>query len=117
MPAFAQQAGGMFTDAQVDIIVSGIRSRWAKRYGERRLLGASYRPILRESYPGLSSFLLWRPPGVSAVENRRTSIAEGLHRLSAAGIPDPGAWQTLRESAHVSLAYAADSARTCADDL
>src|SRR5882762_4842844 len=30
MPAFAQQAGGMLTDAQVDIIVSGIRSRWAK---------------------------------------------------------------------------------------
>jgi mono/diheme cytochrome c family protein len=30
MPAFAQQAGGMLTDAQIDIIVSGIRSRWAK---------------------------------------------------------------------------------------
>src|SRR5229473_6696735 len=30
MPAFAQQAGGLLTDAQVDIIVSGIRARWAK---------------------------------------------------------------------------------------
>lgn len=30
MPAFAQQAGGMLTDGQIDIIVSGIRSRWAK---------------------------------------------------------------------------------------
>ena len=30
MPAFAQKAGGMLTDAQVDILVHGIRDRWAK---------------------------------------------------------------------------------------
>jgi len=30
MPAFAQSAGGMLTDAQIDAIVDGIRSRWAK---------------------------------------------------------------------------------------
>jgi len=30
MPAFAQKAGGMLTDAQVDILVHGIRARWAK---------------------------------------------------------------------------------------
>jgi cytochrome c oxidase cbb3-type subunit 3 len=30
MPAFAQQAGGMLTDAQINIIVGGIRARWAK---------------------------------------------------------------------------------------
>ncbi len=30
MTAFAQSAGGMVTDKQIDIIVSGIRSRWAK---------------------------------------------------------------------------------------
>lgn len=30
MPAFAQSAGGMLTDKQIDAIVSGIRSRWAK---------------------------------------------------------------------------------------
>lgn len=30
MPAFAQKAGGMLTDAQVDILVHGIRTRWAK---------------------------------------------------------------------------------------
>jgi mono/diheme cytochrome c family protein len=29
MPAFAQSAGGMLTDKQVDSIVSGIRTRWA----------------------------------------------------------------------------------------
>jgi mono/diheme cytochrome c family protein len=30
MPAFGRSAGGMLTDKQIDAIVSGIRSRWAK---------------------------------------------------------------------------------------
>jgi len=30
MPAFATSAGGMLTEGQIDVIVSGIRSRWAK---------------------------------------------------------------------------------------
>jgi mono/diheme cytochrome c family protein len=30
MPAFAQTAGGMLTDKQVDVIVRGIRERWSK---------------------------------------------------------------------------------------
>jgi cytochrome c oxidase cbb3-type subunit III len=30
MPAFAQAAGGMLTDKQVDALVSGIRSRWSR---------------------------------------------------------------------------------------
>ena len=30
MPAFAQSAGGMLTDKQIDAIVSGIRERWSK---------------------------------------------------------------------------------------
>jgi len=30
MPAFAQHAGGMLTDAQVDALVGGIRSRWSR---------------------------------------------------------------------------------------
>jgi len=29
MPAFAQSAGGMLTDKQIDALVNGIRSRWA----------------------------------------------------------------------------------------
>jgi cytochrome c oxidase cbb3-type subunit III len=31
MPAFAQSSGGMLTDAQIDIIIQGIRSRWAQK--------------------------------------------------------------------------------------
>jgi cytochrome c oxidase cbb3-type subunit III len=30
MPAFAQSAGGMLTDKQIDVIASGIRSRWSR---------------------------------------------------------------------------------------
>jgi cytochrome c oxidase cbb3-type subunit 3 len=30
MPAFAQSAGGMLTDKQIEVIVSGIRSHWSK---------------------------------------------------------------------------------------
>lgn len=30
MPAFAQSAGGMLTDEQIDVIVRGIRSRWSR---------------------------------------------------------------------------------------
>jgi cytochrome c oxidase cbb3-type subunit III len=30
MPAFAQHSGGMLTDGQINVIVGGIRSRWAK---------------------------------------------------------------------------------------
>lgn len=30
MPAFARRAGGMLTDAQVDVLVKGIRSNWRK---------------------------------------------------------------------------------------
>lgn len=29
MPAFAQSAGGMLTDKQIDVLVSGMRSRWS----------------------------------------------------------------------------------------
>ena len=31
MPAFAESAGGMLTDAQIDVITKGIRSRWSKQ--------------------------------------------------------------------------------------
>jgi mono/diheme cytochrome c family protein len=30
MPAFAQRAGGMLTEPQIDALVSGIRSRWSR---------------------------------------------------------------------------------------
>jgi cytochrome c oxidase cbb3-type subunit III len=48
MPAFAQQAGGMLTDAQIDIIISGIRARWAKP----GILGQAKPPAYATQAPG-----------------------------------------------------------------
>src|ERR1700756_863775 len=31
MPAFAESAGGMLSDAQIDVITKGIRSRWSQQ--------------------------------------------------------------------------------------
>jgi mono/diheme cytochrome c family protein len=45
MPAFAHSAGGLLTDEQIDVLVSGMRARWAKadvpRDARGRLLAAS----------------------------------------------------------------------------
>jgi cytochrome c oxidase cbb3-type subunit 3 len=35
MPAFAQHSGGMLTDDQINVIIGGIRSRWAKSSAQR----------------------------------------------------------------------------------
>jgi cytochrome c oxidase cbb3-type subunit III len=43
MPAFAQSAGGMLTDKQIDAIVTGIRSRWAKPDALRGANSPTYR--------------------------------------------------------------------------
>src|SRR5262245_21268256 len=40
MPAFAQSAGGMLTDEQINVITSGIRSRW----GQEGILGGADPP-------------------------------------------------------------------------
>jgi cytochrome c oxidase cbb3-type subunit III len=48
MPAFAQHAGGTLTEAQINLIVSGIRSRWAKP----GILGNSPGPPYASQSPG-----------------------------------------------------------------
>jgi mono/diheme cytochrome c family protein len=44
MPAFAQSAGGMLTDAQIDVITKEIRSRWSKRGILETAVAPSYAP-------------------------------------------------------------------------
>lgn len=44
MPAFAQSAGGMLTDEQVNALVSGMRTHWAKPNLPSRPNSPSYRP-------------------------------------------------------------------------
>ena len=43
MPAFAQSAGGLLTDEQVDVLVHGMRARWAT---PNRLAGADVPPYV-----------------------------------------------------------------------
>jgi cytochrome c oxidase cbb3-type subunit 3 len=51
MPAFAQSAGGMLTDKQIDVITSGIRSRW----GRSGILDAANPPSYAEKSAGSAS--------------------------------------------------------------
>jgi cytochrome c oxidase cbb3-type subunit III len=44
MPAFAESAGGMLTDKQIDVIVSQIRSRWSRSGILQAAHPPSYRP-------------------------------------------------------------------------
>jgi len=46
MPAFAQSAGGMLTDAQIDVITKEIRSRWSRRGILDAASAPSYAPKL-----------------------------------------------------------------------
>jgi cytochrome c oxidase cbb3-type subunit III len=48
MPAFAQSAGGMLTDKQIDTITSGIRSRW----GQPGILDGANPPSYAARSPG-----------------------------------------------------------------
>ena len=48
MPAFAQSAGGMLTDKQIDVIVSGIRERWSMP----NIFGGADPPPYSSSVPG-----------------------------------------------------------------
>jgi cytochrome c oxidase cbb3-type subunit III len=48
MPAFAQSAGGMLTDAQIDVMTQGIRSRWS----QKGILDAASAPPYTPKSPG-----------------------------------------------------------------
>jgi mono/diheme cytochrome c family protein len=48
MPAFAQSAGGMLTDKQIDALVQGMRQRWA----QRDILRGANPPPYSSSEPG-----------------------------------------------------------------
>ena len=51
MPAFAQSAGGMLTEKQIDLIVRGIRERWSKL----DVLGGTIPPPYSSPEPGDTS--------------------------------------------------------------
>jgi cytochrome c oxidase cbb3-type subunit 3 len=57
MPAFAQSAGGMLTDAQIDVITKEIRSRWSRRGILDAASAPPYRPKLTgDAQRGLAAY-------------------------------------------------------------
>lgn len=80
MPAFAQHSGGMLTDGQINVIVSGIRSRWAKPDA----LGSAVAPPYSAPNPG-------DPKHGLAVYGANCSSCHGAdgHGGKASSIVDP----------------------------
>ncbi|SPE61442.1 Cytochrome c, class I [Verrucomicrobia bacterium] len=73
MPAFQKSAGGMLTADQIDILVRGMRERWAK---PKELLGAPLPPYAA-NHPGNAS------RGAQAY----TTFCAGCHGLEGQGTP------------------------------
>jgi mono/diheme cytochrome c family protein len=110
MPAFAQSAGGMLTDKQVDVISSGIRTRWNKPglldgvkvpayvsalSGDADRGASDYKTFCESCHgPGGRG----GPKGSSIVEPAFLSLRsdQGLRTIVIAGRPDLGApdWRT-----------------------
>ena len=85
MPAFAQTAGGLLTDTQIDILVRGMRERWARPGA----LGSDKPPAYAASQPGdtarghnvFTTFLFFVPwPG----RPRRAGRLDRGHLVSCA---------------------------------
>ena len=105
MPAFAKSAGGMLTDTQIDVISSGIRSRWSKpglldgvkapayasSVGGDSDRGAGDYKTFCESCHGLDG--RGGPKGSSIVDPALLSLKsdQGLRTIVIVGRPDLGA--------------------------
>jgi len=83
MAAFAQKAGGMLTDAQVDILVHGIRTRWA-------------RPGAFEN-DGLPAYAASRPGDAAHGKNIFVSFCSSCHG------PDGRGARAIADSSYLSL--------------
>ena len=110
MPAFAQSAGGMLTDKQVDVISSGIRTRWNKPGLLDGVKVPAYASTLSgDADRGASDYKTFceschgpggrgGPKGSSIVEPAFLSLRsdQGLRTIVIAGRPDLGApdWRT-----------------------
>jgi cytochrome c oxidase cbb3-type subunit III len=110
MPAFAESAGGMLTEKQIDVIASGVRSRWSKTglldgtnapgysstlSGDADRGAAAYK-IFCESCHGPNGH--GGPRGSSIVDPAFLTLTsnQGLRTIVIVGRPDLGApdWRT-----------------------
>jgi mono/diheme cytochrome c family protein len=105
MPAFAQRAGGMLTEKQIDVLVDGIRSRWS---GPASLAGAnppSYAAAsagdIRRGEAAYQTFCEWchgagghgGPKGSAITNDSFLALTsdQGLRTTVIAGRPELGA--------------------------
>ena len=105
MPAFAQSAGGMLTDKQIDVIAGGIRSRWsqpgvidgakppsytAKSTGDVKRGEASYRTYCSSCHGPQGQ---GGPKGSAITNDSFLAMVsdQGLRTIAITGRPDLGA--------------------------
>jgi cytochrome c oxidase cbb3-type subunit 3 len=105
MPAFAQSAGGMLTDKQIDVIASGMRARWSKPGLLEGLKAPAYASTLSgDPDRGAADYKTFceschgtggrgGPKGSSIVEPAFLSLRsdQGLRTIVIVGRPDLGA--------------------------
>lgn len=110
MPAFAQRAGGMLTEKQIDVITSGIRSRWSKPGFLDGVKAPSYANALTgDADRGAADYNIFceschgpsgrgGPKGSSIVDPTFLSLTsdQGLRTFVIVGRPDLGTpdWRT-----------------------
>jgi mono/diheme cytochrome c family protein len=59
MPAFAQSAGGMLTDKQVEVLVNGIRMRWATPRAHAGIDLPLYSAAMGDSFRGAKAYSVY----------------------------------------------------------
>jgi cytochrome c oxidase cbb3-type subunit III len=82
MPAFAQHSGGMLTDDQINVIISGIRARWAKPDALRGADPPPYRaPGLGDPQRGATVYGIYCSSchGADGRGDRASSIVDGSY--------------------------------------
>jgi cytochrome c oxidase cbb3-type subunit 3 len=110
MPAFAQSAGGMLTEKQIDVIASGIRSHWSKPEFLVGVKAPAYTSTLNgDANRGTADYKIFceschgpsgrgGPKGSSIVDTAFLSLVsdQGLRTIVIVGRPDLGApdWRT-----------------------
>ena len=79
MPAFAQHSGGMLTDDQINVMVGGIRSRWAKPDTVRDAAVPPYAApalVIRSAGSRHTALIARRVTARTAMEARASSIVD-----------------------------------------
>lgn len=98
MPAFAQSAGGMLTDAQVDALVAGMRKQWRRENAFAGATPPAYTPAQPgDAHRGVQVYRAWCASCHNSGGEQITSVTylslisdQALRSIIIAGRPDIG---------------------------